>query len=255
MKKTNYKKRPYKKRSSRTGYRKPSFAIQRFQAPKKFGQTIKTCDTQFVGVWANPFIYDQLQPPQINIDTTGVIQCINLIQQGASVSQRIANKIGLKSLRLRFDLAPTGHSVPINSSARFMVVYDRNPNAGYPAINTMIQATRQDGTFSGGTMWDSINPNLIDRFVVLMDEFKVVPAIDNGINGTQLIGPTSLECFKIDKYIKLKGLETVFQANSNPAVIGNVQIGALYLVSWGNTAGAAAPYSWVGGTRLRFHDN
>jgi hypothetical protein len=252
---SNYKKNTFKKRTRR-GIIKPNFAIARFKAPKNYGQTIKTLDTQFISVYANPFVVDQLQPGQLNIDTLGTIQNLATIQQGPNIAQRIGNKIGLKSLRLRFDIGPIGRNVPQESSARMMVVYDRNPNGSYPLISQMLAASRQDGTTNAGTMWSSVNCNLLDRFVVLMDEFLILPAFHGaGINSTQVIGPTTQDGFRIDKYIKLKGLETVFNNTSNPLTIANVQIGALYLVSWGNVAAAASAWSWVGETRLRFQDN
>lgn len=253
---TNYKKRFTKKRNSR-GILKSNFAISRFRAPKNYGQTIKTLDCQYVGAWANPFVLDQLQPGQITIGNVGVIQNIATVQQGPNISQRIGNKISLKSLRVRFDIAPNGNDVPIESSARLMVIYDRNPNGAYPVISNMLAANRQDGSTNAGTMWSSINTNLLDRFVVLMDEFLILPAFNGttGIDGTQVVGPTTQDGFRVDKYIKLKGLETVFNNTASPLTIANVQIGALYLVSWGNVAPAASAWSWVGETRLRFQDN
>lgn len=243
-----------KKRNSR-GFVKPSFVISRFRAPKNYGQPIKTLDCNYTGN-PNPYIADVVDPQQIPISTSGIIQNIATIQQGAGISQRIGNKISLKSLRIRFDIAPTLQSVEVNSSARLMVIYDRNPNGAYPLITNMLANNKQDGTTGNGIMWSSVNCNLMDRFVVLMDEFVVLPPITNGgVNGNFLTGPTSEKSFKIDRYIKLKGLETVFSGTASPLTIANVQVGALYLVSWGNVALATAPYTWVGTTRLRFRDN
>lgn len=251
----NYKK--YTKKRTSRGTLKPNFAISRFRAPKNNGNTIKTLDCQYITPYVLPYVVDALQPQQIPINQGGIIQNIATIQQGPNIAQRIGNKVGLKSLRVRFDIATTGNSIDNTSSARFMIVYDRNPNGAYPVLNNILAASRQDGTQGNGTMWSSINTNLLDRFVVLMDEFLILPPIDivQGSNGLYLVGPTTQDTFKIDRYIKLKGLETVFNNTATPLGIANVQIGALYLISWGNVVPAAAPWCWVGETRLRFTDN
>lgn len=256
---SNYKKKTYTRKRNSRGMLKTNFAIARFKAPKTTGQAIKTLDCQYIGpyAFAVPFVQDQLQPSQIPITTTPVIQQITTVQQGPGISQRIGNKICLKSLRVRFDLGYVpANNVEITQSARFIVVYDRNPNGAYPTVNQILAANRQDGTTNNGTMWSSINCNLLDRFVILLDEFKILPPVDSvtAINGTWQTGPTNQEAFKIDKYIKLKGLETVFSNTANPQVIANTQVGALYIVAWGNVAQAVGTYTWVGETRLRFYD-
>jgi len=58
----------------------------------------------------------------------------------------------------------------------------------------------------------------------------------------------------IDRFIKLKGLETHYKASSQPAVIGDQASGALYLITYGNASAGTNGYILNFSTRLRYHD-
>nr|WAE43236.1 MAG: capsid protein [Cressdnaviricota sp.] len=225
-------------------------------AAKNNKQSVKTVDQTYQVALAVPYVPDLMAPTVINIDTTGAIQNLCTVQMGTGEYNRIGNKIALKSLRLRFNLTPNNNNVITFSNARLMVIYDRQPNAAYPNLTSMLNTARQDGTSVNGTMWSNINVNLFERFIVLMDDYIPVPpnAIVGLVAGSDVVGPTELKSFQVDKYIKLKNLETVFQSTASPITIANIQTGALYLVSIGDLGGGAAPWSWKGETRLRYKD-
>lgn len=197
----------------------------------------------------------------------GAFQSLNLVQQGPGLCQRIGNKISLKSVRLRFALAATG-SEPSNTEAqdcRLMLIYDRQPNGGYPSLNDVLNSLQQNNALSNPTgnnlITTNLNPNQFERFSVLMDKMITLPTptINNPALTTYgLVGPTGngqdLPWF-IDEYIKLKGLECSFKGTTNPEVIGDVTTGNLFLLSIGEFSSVTTYWSFRGTARLRFHDN
>lgn len=241
--------------------------IERFSSSRRYagGSMTKTLDYDFTTAQVFPFVQDTQPQTIININSTGVIQLINLIQQGAGISQRIGNKVTLKSLRMRLSLQSNNsytnggvNSFPMTNS-RLMIVYDRQPNMGYPQVNAILGQLSQSNTVIAGTMWDSINPNELERYTVLYDKFRVLPPNTVSLDENQATtnGPsTQSDTFQHDIYIKLRDVTSMYVANSNPALIGNVMTGALYLISFGDqTAGATTePWGWKGSCRLRFND-
>jgi len=139
---------------------------------------------------------------------------------------------------------------------RTILIYDRSPNgAGYPGVTTIFSDVLQSNTIQTGSVYSNLNPTFYDRFVVLMDKTYIMPPVNTGELGVlTFIGPTTHDNYKIDEYIKLKGLETVFKTTSNPSVIGNVTVGALYLVCLGDVADQQDVWCLAGQSRLRFMD-
>lgn len=215
---------------------------------------IKTVDHTFEAAYVAPYVVDQIAETRLNASTTGVLQAL-MVQQGVGTNQRIGNTLTMKSIRLRFRLAPTGFAELTNSMVRLMLVYDRQPNGAYPTTATILSNIDQAGTISAFDPDGDINVNNMDRFIVLMDEYHIVPAVDIlTTSNFNLIGPTSKECFVIDRYIKLRGLEQKYSATSSPMVIANQTTGALYLFSMGSVATGGEPYCWHGKVRLRYFD-
>lgn len=243
---------------TRVGTPVRSGAISKFSsAAYRKGEEIKTFDVRFSGAYSAGTYTVDTEPCEMTPinGTTQVVQALNLTQQGAGMCNRIGNKISLKSLRLRLFSSATGKSTAAGAAptVRIMVIYDRNTNNSYPALNSILGYSRQDNTVQSGNFSDNINPNLMDRYVVMMDCWVE-------LQSTAATGPgnsTASGCL-IDKYINLKDLETKYTLTSNPGVIANVAIGGLYLCVWGdplqviNTSDAWQLY---GTARLRFRDN
>lgn len=259
---SNYKsKKPARKYSGKNSTKKKTYprkqnAITKYSTHAAINPKLKTMDQDF-GAYANPYVVDALPAGALTISSTAAVQNIVMIQQGGGESQRIGNKAALKSLRIRFQLIPTGNAnfTTINY-ARFMVIYDRQVNGVYPAANTILSQLNQSNVTVAGTYLDSINPNFLERFVVLCDEYLTFqPASTVAAN---IDGPSTDKAFYMDKYIKLRNLEVQFGGNvltgAGGLGVANVTTGALYLLSWGNVAAGAEPYCWTGNTRLRFHD-
>jgi len=232
--------------------------INKFTASAKKNE-IKTLDGVFASTYATPYVVDQLIPNALTIDGTGCAQNVCSIQQGPGTGQRIGNRVALKSLRIRLQLLKSGTDHPEVSTARLMLVYDRQPNptGAYPDIPAfLLQTTRQDNTNQTGSCFTNLSVNYMDRFVVLMDKIlPLPPLVTDQIAITSLTGSTQSNVFIVDEFIKLKRLETVFNSTASPMTLAAVATGALYLVSLGNLAANAAPFCWRGSTRLRFYDN
>jgi len=102
-------------------------------------------------------------------------------------------------------------------------------------------------------MTTNLNPQYFDRFTILFDRTMVSPPLDTTSAGAIATpGCTEEKCWLIDEFIKLKGLETVFNATSNPMGIGNITTGALIVYVWGGAATSA--WGLAGTSRLRFYD-
>ena len=235
-------------------------AVTKFSSSSfKKGQEIKTLDSRFIGAYsAGTYTPDTVPFQQLPMNTqTNVVQCLNLVQQGAGISQRIGNKISMKSLRLRFAFVRTGVDALTSFSARIMVLYDRNPNGSYIASNSILSQSRSDNTIQAGFYLDNLNPNFFDRFAILSDELITTPTVAvAGVGNTLEQGPTGLKSFQYDKYIKLKNLETTYNGTASPLVMANVNIGALLILVFGEaTANTNDAWQMAGTARLRFRDN
>lgn len=241
----------------RTFVRKTGLGMMgRYSAHKAINPKLKTMDQDWLA-YANPFVVDALPGGAITICSTPVVQNLAMIQQGGGESQRLGNKVALKSLRLRLQLVTTGNGAADNNNyARFMIIYDRQTNGVYPAANSILSQLNQSNVTVAGTYLDSINPNYLERYLVLCDEFLTLPT--NQIAATINFAPTTDKSYYIDKYIKLKNLEMQFSGNTQTmaggAGISNVTTGALYLLSWGSVVIGSEPWCWGGNIRIRFHD-
>jgi hypothetical protein len=225
------------------------------------GEEVKTLDVQFTGTYAAGYTADTQPCQLLNANTgTACVQSINLIQQGAGISQRIGNKVSLKSVRLRFNLNLNAANVNLNiTNCRMLLVYDRNPNGGYLASNAILGESLQSNTIGTGTLLSNLNPNYFDRYVILMDKLIPLPPWNSasGVSGTNTQGDTSNDCntYHINEFIKLKNLECQYNGTANPMTIAYQNIGSLQLVCFGDTAAASQPWGWIGTARLRFRDN
>jgi len=226
-------------------------AITKYATHKNINPKVKTLDLDF-GAYAIPFVQDQLANGGIPIYTTPVIQAINTIQAGAGESQRIGNKLCLKSLRVRLQCTPTGNTNSNLTASRFMIVYDRQTNGNYPAVNNVLSSLNQSATTIAGTFLDNINPNYMERFVVFADEYITHQPVSNTAQGET--GDTTEKPFYVDRFIKLKNMETQYNGSNPPLSVGFITTGALFVIAWGTAAGGSDPWFWSGNMRLRFHD-
>lgn len=233
-------------------------ALERRYSTRQYrsGGTPHTLDLQFTGAYAAGVYTVDTQPLQmLPMNTsTNVVQSLNLIQQGNGIGQRNGNKVALKSLRLKLGIQATGVAYVALQRARVMVIYDRSPNGAYSASTTILANSLQSNTIGTGDMWSDIDPDKFDRYTVLMNKMLCLQPLDNVVTSNQINGPTSLEGFGIDAYIKLRDLECMYGSTSNPATIANQTIGSLQLLVLGDLAANSEQWQLRGAARLRFHD-
>lgn len=224
---------------------------------RRGGEEVKTLDLQFTGNYAAGYTVDTQPQQALNLNSnTASVQAFSLIQQGAGISQRIGNKVSLKSLRLRLRLVATGNAQTSPIQARVMVLYDRNPNGAYTAANSILSTSLQANTIGAGTADSEINPNFMERFVCLMDRYWMCPTFD-AAGLTNTIGPTGEGQYPwiINEYVKLRNLEVIYTGTANPMTIAYHTTGALMILTYSTVAAGADPWCLMGSARLRFRDN
>ncbi len=243
-KKTTTKKRKYTPK-------KPAYkSITTKYAAKPKTREIKTVDTQITQVYVRVYVPDSLSG--LTFNDAPFIQNLARINQGPGIANRIGNKVALKSLRLRGTLQETGNGgTPPIQQARFMVVYDRQPNGAYPSVTNIISDVNTANTVTPGNYLSSLNPNNYDRYIVLCDKLFIL----GGIVAGPTTGPTEQKGFVIDEFIKLKGLECQFSTSTVGSPIVDLNTGALYMIGIGDLVNGAEPFYMDMTCRLRFYDN
>lgn len=158
---------------------------------------------------------------------TGITE-VNCIQQGATVANRIGNKVVCKSIHFKGTLSAN----PANLSvARVMLVYDKQPNGAFPAWADLI--LDQPGAVSG--VYSSLNIANKSRFQVLRDQFFNFDAAQSVIH-------------TLNWYVKGRW-ESEYGATAG--AITDFRTGALYLVALYTSAVVALSNC---SCRIRYYD-
>lgn len=188
--------------------------------------------------------------------TPGVlsIKLLNAVPQGTSVKERVGKKILLKSFQMRGFARNFPSAGSTNNFA--MLVYDKRPQGSLPSLGDILD--------SGISEIDCQmnNDNYSGRFVIL----KRWAFALNGNGGTGPLAtgvalPASVNCWlnitsttnkNMDDYVDLKMRPTVYKSGGGGG-IGDIEEGALYLITAGSdTADAAC--GLFAGFRTRFVD-
>lgn len=181
--------------------------------------------------------YVDLAAANYALDTTGSVTLLNTVSQGAGVTQRVGKKIVLKGLQCRGILG-VGATAVVNDIA-YMIVYDKRPTGALPAItDILVTATSQ-------AMNNDANAG----------RFSIIKRVDDVLLGNYNAAASYTDSMykSCDWYLPLKGLPTTYKAAGTGA-IGDIEEGALYLVTIGNTAAGTAAGIMAAGFRLRFMD-
>lgn len=220
---------------------------------RRHGEEVKAIDT-IVGSAAGK---------TFPINNTCVVQPMNLVQIGSTFCQRIGRRISMQSVHLHGSIDGGVNQNFFNDYCRMLIVYDRQTNGTLPSIVSILQNTDTNavnvapGAANTQSAYIDLNLNNRERYLVLMDERIWLPPCNSAGAGNTLLATEGSQKtqFNINRFVKLKGLETHFQADTiNPPVIGDVATGGLYLVIVGSatagTEGYNADLSW----RLRYTD-
>jgi len=170
-----------------------------------------------------------------NFDTTGSIALIPTVAQGAAVNQRIGKKWTWKSLQCRGFVA-TNPDTTFNDCA-MLIVYDKQPGAAVPLVTDILV------TASSLSMNNDANS----------ERFTILKRVDFDLNGavakTMGDGPTA----SCDFFLNLRNLPAQAKAAGTGAM-GDLQLGAIYVVTVGYLAAGTTACSAICGFRTRFTD-
>lgn len=168
-------------------------------------------------------------------DTTGTVTLLNTVAQGASQSQRIGKKWLMKSIQMKgyFFAGSTGTYRGVGA----LLVYDKRPTGSLPAITDILVSVNSE------SFLNDVNSGRF-RIIRRWDEQIV------GNTGTPTL--TDMTIKNADTYVKLN-LPVVNKAAGTGA-IGDIEQGALYLVTCGNNSAGTGAASLYAGFRIRFID-
>lgn len=183
---------------------------------------------------------------------SGGFTLLNALAQGAGPKQRIAQRIMMKSIHLKFTMTGPGYGAANAAFAlygfiRVMLVLDMQPNS-----QTMTLAQLLEDTTTGIGITSSINMDNAARFKVLYDKrFMITPST---IIGASNFVQTTMAGAQYDEvYIKLN--HEVFYADTNAGDITDIKTNALFLVLVGSNPDAGEQPGVSFYTRLRYVDN
>ena len=171
------------------------------------------------------------------LDTTGSVTLLNTVAQGAAVTQRVGKKIVMKGLQCRGNLQ-NGSTANSNDVA-FMIVYDKRPTGALPTVSDILVSA------SSSAMNNDANTG---RFSILKRHDDIL--IGNLTAAANWTEATVKSC---DWWLDLKSTPVVYKAAGTGA-IGDIEEGALYLVTVGQVAAGTAAAAMRVAFRLRFLD-
>jgi len=172
------------------------------------------------GVASKETGFVDLASANYNLNTTGSIVLIPTIAQGASVNQRVGKKIKLKSLACRGMVY--NDTAALYNDCCILIVYDRRPTGSLPAITDILVAANSSAFNNDANS----------------GRFQIMKREDFMLIGNENVGAfTDSQAESADFYLSLRNLPCTFKAAGTGA-IGDIEEGALYLVTVGSTSGA-----------------
>jgi len=192
------------------------------------------------------------------IDSSPDFQLLNGVQAGAGYFNRIGKRIKMKSIHIVGHIIPSGNATTNTAEyLRCLLVYDRQPgNPGAVPGGTDVLQDRDNVGNTNATSYAGPNLDNSDRFMIIRDWRIAVPANGNAAAiSQQTNGIVGQQENKVNWFVDLKGLETVFKQTTNPAGIGDITTGTLLFMTFGSLSAANQPgYIFQGKSRLRFYD-
>lgn len=196
------------------------------QMPNQYQAQLRRASPQEVN-------YVDLGQANYGFNSTGTITLLATIAQGASVNQRIGKRAYYKSLLIRGWIQNL--SAAIFNNVTILIIYDKRPTGALPAITDVL-------TFAFPTAF--MNDNNTSRF-------EVIRRMDYTLIGNTATPSTGEEVKSIDEYIKLNRRPIIFESAGTGA-IGDIDSGALYMITLGNTASGTAAATSTLNFRTRF---
>lgn len=184
---------------------------------------------------------------------TSIAGPINAISNGAEIYQRVGRKVYMKSVQIQGFISNAATSV--QDLGRLFLIYDSQSNGAFPVVADILSDLNNAAPATSGT--SAINLNNRQRFMVIRDHHITLPAVTNTA-GVLTNGPafndTARYSYEINWFIKLKGLETVYNqlVPGGGPDITEIASGSLFLMFVSTQQDAA--YNFIGQTRLRYYD-
>lgn len=197
------------------------------------------------------------------------LNVVNMVIPGNTYTQRVGNKIAMKDLRIRLEIAwIVGVNRHTNNQAlnayRLVVIYDKYSSQANgqgvptttPAWNTIFQDRQSNGTTLQGFLAGK-NNDLGDRFVMLYDKVRhVVPVLNPLTNSDPPVDqPAAIGIpYHEDVLIPLKGKQTCF--NVNEITEGALYIGMIAMHNYSMVSDNVDNYFRIveQHSRLRYYD-
>lgn len=191
--------------------------------------------------YKNEMGYLDIASAVYGLNTTGSVTLLNAVPQGAAVTQRVGKKIVMKGLQARGTMY--GDNTAIYNDVAFMIVYDKRPTGALPTITDILVSAGPQ------SMNNDANAGRF-RIVKRVDEILIGNASTTGAVANALTEASIKSC---DWWLDLKGLPVVYKAAGTGA-IGDIEQGALYLVTIGGQVAGTADATLDVSFRLRFLD-
>jgi len=171
------------------------------------------------------------------LDTTGSVTLLNAVAQGAAVTQRVGKKIIMKGLQCRGRMV--NGSTAIANDVAYMIVYDKRPTGALPTITDILVSA------SPAALNNDANAG---RFRIMKRSDEILLG-----NTSDVASLTEISVRDVDWWIDLKSAPVTYKAAGTGA-IGDIEEGALYLVTIGNSAAGTGAASLLAAFRMRFLD-
>lgn len=226
------------------GQRRPAVSVDRRARPAKYARARTTGLGWRPSTMSNRFLaaatarevgYVDLAGAVRAMDTTGSISLIATISQGAGTTQRVGKQCRYRSLMIRGSVF--SGTTTTAALGTLLIVYDRRPTGVLPSITDILV---------------SISPRSFNN-----DDnsgrFEIVRRMDFSFTGNLSAPATGKEIQHVQEYVDLKSRPVAFKAAGTGA-IGDIEQGALYLVTLGDTAAGTASAQSSLGIRTRFVD-
>jgi len=167
-------------------------------------------------------------------DTTGTIALYNTVAQGAGTSQRIGKKFKMTSIQIKGSVS-AGTAAVLNDIA-CILIYDKRPTGSLPAITDILD------TATSRSFNNDANAG----------RFQTIRRWDWTLSGNSTTTATGAEIRGFDKFVKLNHMVVCKAAGTG--AIGDIEEGALYMVTVGNQAAGTSAANISFGTRVRYVD-
>lgn len=232
----------YKKRV----FRKRRFPHKRLRVSKA-GLFVRSAEVKTLDVNVGSFA----------LSTTATVTGCNFIRGGTDESQRVGRKIEMRSWQFSgfLQFGSSGTATP-QDFCRIVLVYDRQTNGAAPGWADVFQTVNQAGVTDNSALALK-NVDNEWRFKILMDHKIMISDFSNAAAEAGVASHVTDYAFNgiINKYIPLKGLTTQYQANSAPAVVGDIVSGGLFFMTktYINAAGVQN-FNLTGTLRLKYND-